>query len=186
MPRRKSTQIKAAPPAVKKRGRPPKVKILPIESIQTKPRGRPPKVKILPIESIQTKPRGRPRKAQAIEEKPTQPTVKTKPRGRPRKAQALTLPVKPRTVAKSLEVNTKTPQEKIIEEHCFYPAAVWIEKHINTPEEAYLRKTSKRHGLTMIQNIMDHMLGYFSITGSELGKAIKESRKHTQYNGIHN
>jgi len=46
-------------------------------------------------------------------------------------------------------------------------------------EEAYLRKTAKKHGLTMLQNIMDHMLGYFSVRGSELGKAIRESRKHT-------
>ncbi len=80
----------------------------------------------------------------------------------------------------------KTPQERIIEQHVFYPAALWIEKHIETAEEAYLRKTAKRHGLTVLQTILDHMLGYFSIRDSELGKALKDSKKNTHNNELQN
>lgn len=97
-----------------------------------------------------------------------------KRRGRPPKIKTIELPKKKEAV-----VEQKTPQEKLIEEHCFYPAALWIENNIDNMEEAYLRKIARKHGLTMIQAIMDHMLGYFSIRGSELGKAIRESRKHT-------
>lgn len=99
---------------------------------------------------------------------------KIKKRGRPPKVKTLELPKK-----KEAFVEQKTPQEKLIEAHCFYPAAQWIENNIDHMEEAYLRKISRKHGLTMLQAIMDHMLGYFSIRGSELGKAIRESRKHT-------
>jgi hypothetical protein len=95
-------------------------------------------------------------------------------RGRPPKVKLVELPKK-----KEAAVQQKTPQEKLMEGHCFYPAALWIENNIDSMEEAYLRKIARKHGLTMIQAIMDHMLGYFSIRGSELGKAIRESRKHT-------
>lgn len=117
---------------------------------QVKRRGRPPKNKSIAFES------------------------EVKRRGRPPKVKILELPKK-----KEVFVEQKTPQEKLIEAHCFYPAAQWIESNIDHMEEAYLRKIARKHGLTMLQAIMDHMLGYFSIRGSELGKAIRESRKHT-------
>lgn len=114
--------------------------------------------------------RGRPPKAASFE----LPVSPTKKRGRPPKIKTIELPKK-----KEVETLQKTPQEKLIEGHCFYEAALWIENNIDSMEEAYLRKIARKHGLTMVQAIMDHMLGYFSIRGSELGKAIRESRKHT-------
>ena len=117
-------------------------------------RGRPPKdIKATIVTSVNTPP--------------------VKKRGRPPK-------IKVEEAPKKKEVaDGKTPQERLIENHSFYQAAQWIEANIDSMEEAYLRKTAKKHGLTMIHNILDHMLGYFSIRGSELGKAIRESRKHT-------
>lgn len=171
MPRRKHTQTaKNTLPVKRKRGRPPKVK--PVETskllveLKKRPRGRPPKVKVaaLPVKLEELK-RGR---------------------GRPPKAKSAKPPIKIKQAAQpQLKVKTpvddgKTPQERIIEQHVFYPAALWIEKHIEPAEETYLRKTAKRNGLTVLQTILDHMLGYFSIRDSDLGKALKESRKHTQ------
>lgn len=171
MPRRKHTQTpENTLPVKRKRGRPPKAK--PIETpeslkeLKKRPRGRPPKAKVaeLPNEPKELKRgRGRPPKA-----KPANPPSKIK------KVRAPQLKIKPPVD------DGKTPQERIIEQHVFYPAALWIEKHIEPTEEAYLRKTAKRNGLTVLQTILDHMLGYFSIRDSELGKALKESKKHTQ------
>jgi hypothetical protein len=117
--------------------------------------------------------RGRPPKAVKTKATSTLTVNKLKRRGRPPKVKVENLPKK-KEVA-----DIRTPQEKLMEEHSFYSAAKWIESNIDSMEEAYLRKTAKKHGLTMLQNIMDHMLGYFSVRGSELGKAIRESRKHT-------
>jgi hypothetical protein len=177
MPRRKHTQsTENTLPVKRKRGRPPKVKPVetpePLKELKKRPRGRPPKGKPaeLPDKSKESKRgRGRPSKA-----KPANPRSKIK------KADSTQLKVKPPVDA------GKTPQERIIEQHVFYPAALWIEKHIETAEEAYLRKTAKRHGLTMLQTILDHMLGYFSIRDSELGKALKDSKKHTHNNELQN
>lgn len=115
--------------------------------------------------------RGRPPKAETAA---SFGNVAVKRRGRPPKVKKVELPKK-----KEVYLEPKTPQEELIEAHCFYPAAQWIENNIDSMEEAYLRKTARKHGLTVLQAIMDHMLGYFSIRGSELGKAIRESRKHT-------
>lgn len=118
--------------------------------------------------------RGRPPKSEKSLSFETAGNTAVKKRGRPPKIKVTELPKK-----KEVIQEVKTPQEKLIESHCFYPAAQWIENNIDNMEEAYLRKTSKKHGLSMTHNIMDHMLGYFSIRGSELGKAIRESKKHT-------
>jgi hypothetical protein len=126
------------------------------------------------IISAPKKRRGRPPKINKTTSFAPEVSSVVKRRGRPPKIKATDLPKK-----KEVVVEQKTPQEKLMEGHCFYPAAQWIENNIDHMEEAYLRKIARKHGLTMMQAIMDHMLGYFSIRGSELGKAIRESRKHT-------
>jgi hypothetical protein len=205
MPRRKHTDSSTDKTATikRKRGRPPKAKAVPPQA-QKKARGRPAKPKTASLPEPK-KPRGRPPKAKVV----TPPEPK-KPRGRPPKAKPAPLPKpktnttrvkvaapppepkKPRGSPARAEVvvpavklrgqvdDGKTPQERLIEQHTLYPAALWIEKHISPMEEAYLRKTARRHGLTILQTILDHMLGYFSIRGTELEKALKESKKHTQ------
>lgn len=190
MPRRKHTDSSTDKTATikRKRGRPPKAKAVPPQA-QKKARGRPAKPKTAPLPEPK-KPRGRPPKAKpAPLPEPKKPKTSTtrvkvaapppepkKPRGRPARAEVVVPAVKLRGQVD----DGKTPQERLIEQHTLYPAALWIEKHITPMEEAYLRKTAKRQGLTILQTILDHMLGYFSIRGTELEKALKESKKHTQ------
>jgi hypothetical protein len=157
MARRKNTHSITTlidPPIKRKRGRPPKNPSLNPAVVKLR-RGRPPK-----NFSSSPPPVAAP---EAIKKRGRKPKLKLAPLAKKKEA-----------------VEVKTPEEKIIESHCFYPAAKWIENNIDSMEEAYIRKTAKKHGLTTLQNIIDHMLGYFSIKNSELGKAIRMSKKHTQ------
>jgi hypothetical protein len=208
MPRRKHTDSSTDKPTTikRKRGRPPKAKAPPPQAPKKargrpakpkaaplpepkKPRGRPPKAKVVaPTEP--KKPRGRPPKAKpAPRPEPKKPKTNSarikvavtpkepkKSQGRPARAEVVVPGVKSRGQVD----DGKTPQERLIEQHTLYPAALWIEKRIAPMEEAYLRKTARRHGLTLLQTIMDHMLGYFSVRGTDLEKALKESKKYTQ------
>jgi hypothetical protein len=135
-----------------------------------KRRGRPPKVKVeLPVSPVNKRKRGRPRKLVGM---PEIPQVKDK-------LAAFRKPIKAVTKSKAVKMDIipKTAEERIIENHPLYTAAKWLQSNIPQAEEEYIKKQSRKTGAPTINTIMEHMLGYFQVKGSEIGLTLKSTHK---------
>ena len=152
-----------------------------------KPRGRP-KKEVPQVKALVKKPRGRPRKEVSQVKKPAK-TVSPK---LPSKACEAIKPKKVNYGKTEIPVSSKRVELNPIEDHPIYPAALWIQKNIPTHEEAYLKRRANKDGSSVLHSILEHMLGYFSITDSKLTEALRSFKKnnhtnqkeHTQY-GLH-
>lgn len=152
------TTLQVTEPVKRRRGRPPGSKNKPKHptvEVMKKRRGRPPKSKVTVSNNL-------------VMHKEVNP----KRRGRPPKRK-----VKEVVSSKTVAAEPVDKDTAVIQRHSFYPAAQWILEHIPPEEEAYLKRSANKHGLTVLNNILEHMLGYFSIRGSELGQAIRNTRK---------
>jgi hypothetical protein len=183
-PKKEVPQVKET--VKKPRGRP-KKEVPQVKETVKKPRGRP-KKEVPQVKALVKKPRGRPRKEVSQVKKPAK-TVSPK---LPSKACEAIKPKKVNYGKTEIPVSSKRVELNPIEDHPIYPAALWIQKNIPTHEEAYLKRRANKDGSSVLHSILEHMLGYFSITDSKLTEALRSFKKnnhtnqkeHTQY-GLH-
>jgi len=164
-PKKEVPQVKET--VKKPRGRPRKE----IPQVK-KPRGRP-KKEVPQVKALVKKPRGRPRKEVSQVKKPAK-TVSPK---LPSKACEAIKPKKVNYGKTEIPVSSKRVELNPIEDHPIYPAALWIQKNIPTHEEAYLKRRANKDGSSVLHSILEHMLGYFSITDSKLTEALRSFKK---------
>ena len=160
----------------KPRGRP-KKEVPQVKETVKKPRGRP-KKEIPQVKALVKKPRGRPRKEVSQVKKPTK-TISPK---LPSKACEAIKPKKVNYGKPEIPVSSNRVELNPIENHPIYPAALWIQKNIPTHEEAYLKRRANKDGSSVLHSILEHMLGYFSITDSKLTEALRSFKKNNHTN----
>lgn len=144
--------VKSAPiPAKRGRGRPRK-EVSAIEPLPAKRRGRPPKLKTpLPV------PIKKEDKLAGFR-KPVKLSVRSKP-------------------ANGYNETPQSPQELQIASHPLYNGSVWLLSKLPPHEEEYIKKMARKRGTTPLNTIMEHILDFFAIRGTELGQALKETHK---------
>jgi len=139
------------PPVKRGRGRPRK-EVKAVEATPAKRRGRPPKVKT-PLPAPLKK-----EDKLAGFRRPVKLAIRSKP-------------------AMGYNDTPQSPQELQIASHPLYNGSVWLLSKLPPHEEEYIKKMARKRGTTPLNTIMEHILDFFAIRGTELGQALKETHK---------